>query len=229
MGDKTREASRVLKATVTSYNVVTGVLGRHGWEGTEKGGHTTWLIFSRHYWSCCSEKGLAKGQWGQWKDPVGGGCNKPGENENDGSRNEAVAQGTDSEYTVEMELRGLADGQGVRGEREGELKGDFWTLSLCSRVSSRALSRVEFFVCARRKPGFPLGHGKHSVPVLLRFTPGEPGRLRCQHSETLGEGGEWVRHLLRRAQAAGEGPWESRALGAVRGADRHTDRPACTF
>lgn len=69
-----------------------------------------------------------------------------------------LALGTDAEYTSEMELRGLADGQGVRGEREGELKGDFWTGSLCSRVSRRAVSGVEFCVCVcMKKTRIPSG------------------------------------------------------------------------
>lgn len=39
------------------------------------------------------------------------------------------SSGTDSEYILEMELRGLTDGQYVRGRGKEGIKEDFWTLS----------------------------------------------------------------------------------------------------
>lgn len=49
MGDEIREASRVLRTTVTSLSIVMGTLGSHGRKGSEEGCDRTWLTFSRHH------------------------------------------------------------------------------------------------------------------------------------------------------------------------------------
>lgn len=85
-------------------------------------------------------------------------------------------------------------------------------------MSCSALSRVKCFCVYGDNPEFPLGYAKYSMPAFLRLKPGEPGLLRCQHWEILGEAGQgggsgiFSEENIHLAEAMGKGdswycPW----------------------